>query len=257
LPANKNSFRYRSYYYDSDLGLYYLGSRYYDSNTGRFISADTSDVLTATPNALTDKNLFAYCDNNPVMRADSDGEFWHVLVGTVVGAVVSATAKIVTNVISGDKWYNGIGVAAATGAISGFLSSVGVPAAVMIAADSALSAAQSIYDDVKSGDKSVANIATNAVISAGVSALFSAASGPSNGKQLNNLYKQSKHAKNSLKSSGLNPTVKSSLKSTIKTYNKQLKKFAISNFTETPVIGFITNGMSYAFTNVSNSIYVR
>ena len=26
--------------------------------------------------ALTDKNLFAYCDNNPIVRADGDGEFW-------------------------------------------------------------------------------------------------------------------------------------------------------------------------------------
>ena len=38
--ATKNPFRYRGYYYDSDLGLYYLNTRYYDSVTGRFISAD-------------------------------------------------------------------------------------------------------------------------------------------------------------------------------------------------------------------------
>ena len=73
--ANNNPFRYRGYYYDLDLGLYYLNSRYYDSNTGRFISADNIDVICSTPNALTDKNLYSYCDNNPVMRADHDGAF--------------------------------------------------------------------------------------------------------------------------------------------------------------------------------------
>ena len=36
----KNPFRYRGYYYDSDLGLYYLNARYYDQNTGRFISPE-------------------------------------------------------------------------------------------------------------------------------------------------------------------------------------------------------------------------
>ena len=63
---SKNPFRYRGYYYDADLGLYYLGSRYYDSNTGRFISPDTHVSLTVTPTALTDKNLFAYCNNIPI-----------------------------------------------------------------------------------------------------------------------------------------------------------------------------------------------
>ncbi|MBQ7389736.1 MAG: RHS repeat-associated core domain-containing protein [Clostridia bacterium] len=64
---------------DSDLGLYYLQSRYYDPNTCRFINADIPDVITATPTALTDKNLFVYCDNNPVMRTDHDGMFWGTL----------------------------------------------------------------------------------------------------------------------------------------------------------------------------------
>ncbi len=74
--ATNNPFTYRGYYYDSDLELYYLQTRYYDSNTGRFISPDDESVITATPNALTDKNLYAYCDNNPVMRIDYGGQFW-------------------------------------------------------------------------------------------------------------------------------------------------------------------------------------
>ena len=71
-----NPFRYRGYYYDNETGLYYLQSRYYDPAVGRFINPDKCDVITATPTQLTDKNLYAYCDNNPVMRVDGDGEFW-------------------------------------------------------------------------------------------------------------------------------------------------------------------------------------
>ena len=88
--AYYNPFRYRGYYYDTELMLYYLGARYYDSMTGRFVSSDTSSVLTATPTALTDKNLYAYCDNNPVTRGDNGGEFWETFLD-----VISLGASIV------------------------------------------------------------------------------------------------------------------------------------------------------------------
>ena len=68
--AVKNPFKYRGYYYDSDLNLYYLNTRYYDPVVGRFISPDAESTITATLNALTDKNLYAYCDNNPVNPGD-------------------------------------------------------------------------------------------------------------------------------------------------------------------------------------------
>ena len=71
-----NSLLYRGYYYDSDLGFYYLHTRYYDPVVRRFLSPDSFDVIAASPTQLTDKNLFSYCDNNPVTRADYGGEFW-------------------------------------------------------------------------------------------------------------------------------------------------------------------------------------
>ena len=84
-----------------NLGLYYLKSRYYDPETGRFISPDNVDVLLATPTGLTDKNLYLYCDNNPVMRVDEDGEFWaNVLIGAAVGAVAGAVGQIITDAIT-------------------------------------------------------------------------------------------------------------------------------------------------------------
>ena len=43
--GNKNPYRYRGYYYDTEFGLYYLQSRYYDPETGRFINADRFPIL--------------------------------------------------------------------------------------------------------------------------------------------------------------------------------------------------------------------
>jgi RHS repeat-associated protein len=99
--ATKNPFRYRGYYYDSDLELYYLQTRYYDAKIGRFISPDTESVITATPDALTDKNLYAYCDNNPVMRRDDGGEFW--LASVAVGLLSQYAGDVIANLISGKK----------------------------------------------------------------------------------------------------------------------------------------------------------
>ncbi len=69
-----NPFRYRGYYYDTETGLYYLQSRYYNPQWGRFLNADYAEVISDN-GTITDKNLFVYCENNPVMRADADGEF--------------------------------------------------------------------------------------------------------------------------------------------------------------------------------------
>ena len=69
--AYVNALTYRGYYYDWDLELYYLQSRYYDPNTCRFINADG---YVSTGQGLTGYNMFAYCGNNPVMRVDPNGE---------------------------------------------------------------------------------------------------------------------------------------------------------------------------------------
>ena len=87
IVSTYNPFRYRGYYYDTETSLYYLQSRYYDPNLGRFINPDSIDVITASPDQLTDKNLFAYCDNNPIMRTDGDGEFWETVFDVISLAV--------------------------------------------------------------------------------------------------------------------------------------------------------------------------
>ena len=62
---------YRGYYYDTETGFYYLQSRYYDPEIGRFINADS---YTSTGQGFLGYNMFAYCLNNPVCRKDILGE---------------------------------------------------------------------------------------------------------------------------------------------------------------------------------------
>ena len=68
-----NPLRYRGYVYDTETGLYYLQSRYYDPALGRFINAD---ILVSTGQGLLGNNMFAYCGNNPVNRQDAIGMLW-------------------------------------------------------------------------------------------------------------------------------------------------------------------------------------
>ena len=72
--ASVNPFRYRGYYYDSEIGMYYLQTRYYNPTVGRFINADEAEILYACIN-VTDENLFSYCGNNPILGVDYEGHF--------------------------------------------------------------------------------------------------------------------------------------------------------------------------------------
>ena len=66
-----NPLRYRGYVYDEETGLYYVSSRYYDPEIGRFISADS---YASTGQGILGTNMYAYCLNNPVNHSDPSGE---------------------------------------------------------------------------------------------------------------------------------------------------------------------------------------
>ena len=89
--GNKNPFRYRGYYYDTETELYYLQSRYYDPKLCRFINMDSIEY--AEPERINGLNLFAYCGNNPVMFVDPSGHWFFtvLIICAVVGAAIGGT----------------------------------------------------------------------------------------------------------------------------------------------------------------------
>ncbi len=94
-----NPLRYRGYVYDQETELYYLQSRYYNPEVGRFIS---SDIYACTGQGLLGNNMFAYCGNNPVSRADSGGCFWDIIVD--VASLVISVIEVVQNPSDVGAW---------------------------------------------------------------------------------------------------------------------------------------------------------
>ena len=79
--ARINPFRYRGYYYDSETGLYYLQSRYYDPVVGRFLNSDDPEILdNASDYSILSTNKYCYCLNAPVNNSDEYGS----VAGTIV-----------------------------------------------------------------------------------------------------------------------------------------------------------------------------
>ena len=115
--AELNPLRYRGYYYDAETGVYYVSSRYYDPEIGRFINADDTEYLGADGSVLS-YNLFAYCMNNPVNRFDVDGN-WSLpnWAKVAVGAVAIAGLAVATVCTGGAAAV--ICGAALSGAIAG------------------------------------------------------------------------------------------------------------------------------------------
>ena len=117
-----NPFRYRGYYYDTEIGLYYLTTRYYDPEVCRFISAD---VYMSTGQGVLGGNMWAYCLNNPVNRFDTCGT-WSMpnWLKITIGVAAIAGLAIATACTGGAAAV--VFGAALSGAISG-----GVSGAVM------------------------------------------------------------------------------------------------------------------------------
>ena len=123
--ADINPLRYRGYYYDAETGFYYLQSRYYDPEIGRFINADSYASTDAT--GLLSTNMFAYCENDPVNKSDPDGEVAHLAIGAVVGAIANVGFSYLNHMIAGESYgLKEAALDALSGAASGALAASGV-----------------------------------------------------------------------------------------------------------------------------------
>jgi len=116
--ASINPFRYRSYYYDQEIGMYYLQSRYYDASVGRFINGD--DVLMTIAYTFDNRfvNLFTYSDNNFTVNYDPNGAFsvsvtaativFDLIILAIILAVsYFASAKAAYKISRFSKWLRG------------------------------------------------------------------------------------------------------------------------------------------------------
>ena len=123
--GNENPFRYKGYYYDVETGLYYLTTRYYDPEIGRFISPDSVDYL--DPQSINGLNLYAYCENDPVNYYDPTGHS-AILIGLIIGAIIGAGIGFGTvaytdyqddgQIFNGSvEWYDYLGATILGGAI--------------------------------------------------------------------------------------------------------------------------------------------
>lgn len=151
LVARLNPFKFKGYFFDNETGFYYLKSRYYSPELGRFISADGEIGQVGDTMVM---NLFAYCRNNPINLSDEGGNWpsWatklciglaviaicaiavvatggfgasciatSMLVGAVKGAVIGAVTGAVTGAIQG-AITEGIKTGSWEGALKGALS---------------------------------------------------------------------------------------------------------------------------------------
>lgn len=111
--AEINPLRYRGYYYDAELEMYYLQSRYYDPQIGRFINADE---FASTGQSILGCNMFAYCSNNPINNSDTSGRFW---IEALIGAAVSVTTSYIAAKVTGqDYTWKDAAVAVACGVVN-------------------------------------------------------------------------------------------------------------------------------------------
>ena len=111
---------YRGYFYDLETELYYLRSRYYDPEIGRFINADDTEQL-KVPSELTCGisnevliiNMFAYCGNNPIVRFDYSGNASSLLRGLypffLVIDIVNAFCENGLLKVESTKWTKYLG----------------------------------------------------------------------------------------------------------------------------------------------------
>ena len=113
------------YFYDYASGkIYYF---FYDS-IGRSINADT--YTTTDADGILSSNMFAYCENNPVMGVDPTGEWVHLAIGAAIGAAVNVATSYINHRIAGEKYtkytLEEATIDAISGAASGALAASGV-----------------------------------------------------------------------------------------------------------------------------------
>ncbi len=172
-----NPYRYAGYYQDSESGLYYLQSRYYNPRTARFLTEDTASGKYTDPLSL---NKYTYCHNQPVTGYDPDGHFLHIVAGAFIGAVVGGAVSAYSQYKSTGKVKLKKTVGAAVeGAVVGGVgaATAGASLGVTVAAGAAAGAAGNTANQlISTGKVNKKQVAVSAIGGAAGSAGSKAAS---------------------------------------------------------------------------------
>lgn len=235
--AHINPFRYRSYYYDSETNLYYLNTRYYNPEWGRFLNMD--GILGANSDILS-FNLYSYCSNNFTNYNDQTGTglfsaaIFVGFVGAVVGVANQLIGDLFSSSISGKlqfssaETYVGAAVGGAAGAYTTLVTgSVLLGNAVTGFAGS--STREIIESKTKGEEISFSSITSETVISSVSTAL---------GLKVNK-YTTGKNSFNAIYSSSAKKLARDSISNvSIKTIGKSIASEIISNSPSTFITGF-------------------
>ena len=137
--------RYRGYYFDTETGLYWVQTRYYNPEWCRWISPDTLDYL--DPETAHGLNLYAYCGDDPVNFADPSGHLPFFILTAIIGAVIGVGITAAVDYADNKQfdlhwgWYLGAG-------LLGALIGAGIGMAVSYAATGTITAS---FADIKFG----------------------------------------------------------------------------------------------------------
>ena len=144
--SKKDHIRYKGYIYDEETKLYYLISRYYDPEIGRFISPDSVEYI--EPSSISGLNLYVYCGNDPINMYDPSGNFaisigLLLAIGGIVGAAIGAGASVAGQYLAnGCSWENfswgQLALDTVLGGVSGMLSMSPLGLGAMVAANAGL-----------------------------------------------------------------------------------------------------------------------
>ena len=154
--AEINPLRYRGYYQDIETGFYYLQSRYYDPAICRFINADS---YASTGQGLLDYNMFAYCGNNPVNRADPSGRSW---IGWLAAAAIVVAAAVVVVATAGTAAGAIVAVATVANGAAVASTATTVAAGVFIGASAGLAVSTLVASEASNSLDEFANYGSTA-----------------------------------------------------------------------------------------------
>lgn len=107
-----NPYYYRGYYRDRETGYYFLQSRYYDAEIGRFIQS--GDVSNSNFSSINGQNLYAYANNNSINKTSNYASETTIAKAIIILTAGNSNSSAGSNIIpfaanksqSGVHWEN-------------------------------------------------------------------------------------------------------------------------------------------------------